>query len=192
MRRNWDRIWDEIAYYVLPSKTGFLSTFVPGERTRWSRRFDTTAGHANKTLANHLHMAMCSPAQPWFELYFRDPAMNEDKDMKVWAEEATHRMFEAFNYSNFNAQINTLFQNLCAFGTSCLCTDFKNTPRDGFNLVFDNVKLSQAVFDINEYGVIDTVFHEHKVTPRQAMLKFNREFPSTPENVNNKIGRAHV
>ena len=75
-RQNWLEIWDEIAYYVMPSMVGFNSSHVPGERHKWSRRFDTTAGQANKTLANHLHMSLCSPSSAWFEGEFDDPAIN--------------------------------------------------------------------------------------------------------------------
>ena len=76
-RKDWDQVNDEIAYYVLPSQTGFLTTFVPGERTRWSWRYDSTACYANKKLANHLHLSMVSPSNPWFEVRLSDKELEK-------------------------------------------------------------------------------------------------------------------
>ncbi len=178
MRQNWLDVWEEIAYYVLPSKVGFNSKHVPGERQKWSRRFDTTAGQANKTLANHLHMALCSPSQAWFEGEFTDPELNKNDAAKEWAEDTTERMFKAFNYSNFNGKINTFFQTLCAFGTSNLEAGFISTPREPFSLVFKTVSLGDFTFDVNVDERIDTIFQDVRMSHRQAEQKFGKKFQS--------------
>lgn len=175
-RKNWDRINDEIAYYVLPSQTGFLTTFIPGERTRWSLRYDSTAPQSNETLANHIHMALCSPAQKWFELQFVDQELNEIDAAKEWAQDCNKRMFDAFKSSNFHAQINTYFQGLCAFGTANLEANFMSTPANPFTLVFYNIHLATCCFDVDFNKQIDTVFHEYKLTSRQAKEKFGDKF----------------
>ena len=182
LRQNWLDVWDEIAYYVLPARVGYNSKHVPGERFKWSRRYDTTAGQANKTLANHLHMALCSPAQPWFEGMFADPELNKSDAAKEWSEEVTELMFKAYNYSNFNAQINTFFQIYCAMGSSCITTDFINDGREPFSLVFQNIPLQSAAFDIDVHNRIDTVFETIEMTPKQAKERFKRTFESNSDD----------
>jgi hypothetical protein len=94
-------------------------------------------------------------------------------------------MFSAFNHSNFNGQINTFFQILCAMGTSVFHADFINNARDGFSLVFQNVKLSQAVFDVNDMEKVDTVFHDVPLTPRQIKMRFDKELETQGGTLDN-------
>ena len=176
LRQNWLDIWDELAYYVLPARVGYNSTHVPGERFKWSRRFDSTAGQANKTLANHIHMALTSPSQAWFEGVFADPELNQMDVAKEWSEEVTHEMFSAFNYSNFNGQINTFYQILCCMGTSVLTTDFISTPKEPFSLVFRNISMQNVCFDVDMHERIDTVYQDFKITRKQAIEMFGDRF----------------
>lgn len=179
-RENWLDIWDEQAYYIMPSMVGFNSSHVPGERFKWSRRFDTTAGQANKTLANHLHMALCSPSSAWFEGTFTDPELNKNDTAKEWAQDATRRMFAAFNASNFNGKINMFFQILCAFGTSNLEVESISTNKVPFKLVFYTPHLSKTTYDVDENGKIDSIIEEVCYTHRQAENKFKRKFDDGP------------
>ena len=190
-RQNWLDVWDELAYFVMPSMVGFNSSHVPGERFKWSRRTDTTAGQANKTLANHLHMALCSPSSAWFEGEFDDPDINKLDAAKEWAQDTTERMFRAFNYSNFNGKINLYFQVLGAFGTSNLEANFISTAKEPFKLVFSTPHLNNTVYDVDVNGVIDTVFEDVTYTKRQAETKFNRKFEDGNSS-NNTTYRSSV
>ena len=179
-RKNWDRIFDEIAYYVLPSQTGFLTTFVPGERTRWSWRYDSTAVQANKTLANHLHMALVSPSQPWFEIRMKDAELDKIDAVREWAEDTTEKMYSAFNESNFNGQINTAFQSLCAFGTACLDVNFEANP---FRLTFMGVKLSTCTFDVDGSYQIDTKVQEYEFSAKQMVELFGTDLETSRKKI---------
>lgn len=180
-RKTWDNTNDEIAYYVLPSQTGFVTDFVPGERQRWSYRFDSTAGYANKKLANTLHMSMVSPSQPWFDVRLKDVDLGKEDVVKEWLEDTTRKMYLAFSESNFNAQINTLFQCFCAFGTASIDTNFETKPNNPFTLLFKNLDLSVCTFDYNAAYQIDTKVEEFKFTPRQAFELFDKEFSDSTD-----------
>lgn len=176
-RKDWDNVNDEIAYYVLPSQTGFLTDFVPGERTRWSWRYDSTAGYANKKLANHLHMSMVSPSKPWFEVQLKDKVLGQESEVKKWLEDTTEKMYLALGESNFNAQINTLFQGFCAFGTACMDVNFAIPVGGTFTLLFKSTDLGKCTFDYNGFYQIDTKVEEFDFTPRQANELFgDQEF----------------
>ena len=55
---------------------------------------------ANHTLASHMHMALTSPATPWFEILFREAELNRDDSAREWLEDCNQRMFEAINESD--------------------------------------------------------------------------------------------
>jgi hypothetical protein len=175
-RKNWDSTNDEIAYYVLPSQTGFITDFVPGEKERWSYRYDSTAGYANKKLANTLHMSMVSPSQPWFDVRLKNVDLGKQDVVKEWLEDTTKKMYLGFAESNFSAQINTLFQCFCAFGTASIETNFEVKANNPFTLIFKNIDLSICTFDYNAAYQIDTKVEQFMFTPRQAGELFDREF----------------
>ncbi|MCP3870621.1 MAG: hypothetical protein GY703_21520 [Gammaproteobacteria bacterium] len=177
-RKTWDTVWDEIAYYVLPSQTGFITDFSPGEKQRWSRRFDNTAGYANKKLANHLHMSMVSPSKDWFEVQLKDKELGSVDAVKEWLDDTNEKMYLAFAESNFNAQINTFFQIFCAFGTGCMDVNFQSKPDNPFTLLFQSVDIGVSTFDYNEWFQIDTKVEEFKMTPRQISQRFDKDFAS--------------
>ena len=177
-RKTWDTVWDEIAYYVLPSQTGFITQFTPGEKQRWSLRFDNTAGYANKKLANHLHMSMVSPSKDWFEVQLKDKDLGSVDAVKEWLDDMNDKMYLAFADSNFNAQINTLFQIFCAFGTGSMDVNFQAKPDNPFTLLFQSVDIGVCTFDYNEWFQIDTKVEEFKLTPRQISARFDKDFSS--------------
>ena len=166
-RKNWDTIWDEIAYFVIPSRTGFITDFVPGERRRWSQRYDSTAVQANKTLANHIHMSLVNPSMQWGTTQFKDPDIQKLDIAKEWIEDCTKRMHRAYKDSNFRSQINALFQVLPAMGTACIEVNMESTPKHPFRLLFQGVKLSNCTFDVDAQGRVDTKVQCYKYTPKQ-------------------------
>ena len=170
-RNNWDSIWEEIALYSMPGKADFITDRPTGDKTRNLEIYDPTAAVSNHTLASHMHSSMTNPASKWFEQKFKgkgaDGVMAQE-----WLESCTDAMFSAINDSNFVSAINELYQNLIAFGTGCIEVTFTNDPDDGFKLVFRDIGLQSLIFLENVHGRVDTVFHEQKITARQAKQQF--------------------
>jgi hypothetical protein len=173
-RSNWDDQWERLSFYLLPGKADFGTERPVGDPTRHSLLYDSTAMVANHTLASHMHMALTSPAAPWFEIMFREHEMNRDDKAKEWLEECNNRMFHAINESNFVSAINELYQDMIAYGTGCLETGFIMEPN--FRLSFRDYTMGQLVFLEDVNGRVDTVFHEQKLSARQAKQKW----PDTP------------
>jgi hypothetical protein len=179
-RSNWDDIWEEIALYSMPGKADFITDRSTGDKSRSLEIYDPTAAVSNHTLASHMHSSMTNPASKWFEQKFKGEGYNT-KEANVWIEECTERMFESINDSNFVSIINELYQNLTAFGTACIEVTYVNDPLDGFKLVFRDIDLASLIFMENIHGRVDTVFHEMKVTVRQAKQLFGN---NSPEKIN--------
>lgn len=167
-RSNWDRDWEDVAMYVMPNRADFVTQRSKGDRSRTEKIYDSTAIHANNVLAASLHMALTSPASPWFSVRFRDTELAEDDAANEWLEECTDRMFDALGESNFNTQVNELYLDLGAFGTGCLFLEEGSAPAAFGGLRFDTVHLSDLCISESASGKVDTVYRCFELTARAA------------------------
>ena len=170
-RVNWDQMWEELATYLMPGKTDFISTTTRGTK-RAAEVYDSTAIHALQILAASLHGSLTSPSTKWFGLRFREDELNEDKDAKDWLEQCSKGIFQEFGKSNFSTEVAEAYQDMVGFGTAALQFDVKNKEGgfDGFN--FRACHLAEVVISESVEGRIDTVFRKLKLTARQANQKF--------------------
>lgn len=167
-RSNWDRDWEDVALYVMPNRADFVTKRSKGDRSRTEKIYDSTAIQANNVLSASLHMALTSPAAPWFSIRFRDDLLAEDDDANEWLQTCTERMFNALSESNFNTQINEVYLDLGAFGTACLFLEEGMKPGAFGGLRFDTVHLSDLCISESSMGVIDTVYREFELSARAA------------------------
>ncbi len=118
-RGVWEAHWQEIADYVVPRKADITKRRTAGEK-RTQLIYDGTAIHALELLSSSLHGMLTSASTAWFTLGFSDPALNRDDKAKEWLEAATDSLYDAFDRSNFQEQVQELYQDLVAFGTGCM------------------------------------------------------------------------
>ena len=173
-RVNWDQLWEELAIYMLPGKTDFVTKSASGSK-RASQVYDSTAIHALQILAASLHGSLTSPSTKWFGLRFREDQLNENKESKDWLEQCSKSIFQEFGKSNFSTEVAEAYQDMVGFGTAVLQFDVKTTGADfdGFN--FRACHLAEVVVAESEDGRIDTVFRKIKLTARQAYQKFGKD-----------------
>ena len=170
-RANWDRLWEELAIYLMPGKADFISTSSKGSK-RAAEVYDSTGIHALQILSASLHGSLTSPSTKWFGLRFREDELNENKDAKDWLEKCSKGIFQEFGKSNFSTEVAESYQDMVGFGTACFQFDVKTKEAqfDGFN--FRACHLAEVVVSESEEGRIDTVFRKIKLTARQAKQKF--------------------
>lgn len=168
-RAPWESVWQEIADYCLPGKADFSTQNNPGAK-RTHKIFDSTAVHALSILAASLHGSLTSPSTQWFNLRFRDEALNEDDSATEWLEDCGNRINQALAESTFNSEINELYLDLSAFGTAALMVE----DRDG-RLNFRAVHLSEAVFAEDPDGLPESVFRVFKYSARQIVARWGSE-----------------
>lgn len=176
-RRNWDAQWEEIARFSLPGKADFITERTEGDPQRNDCLYDPTAAVSNHVLASHIHSALTSPDAQWFELGFRDDDMAQVEGAKEWLEGASGTLMDQINDSNFVAVINETYQNLVAFGTAVLESTHTQTAQEGYRLVFRDIPLCDVVLIENVQGVVDTIFHEVRLSARQAQKQFGDDAP---------------
>ena len=170
-RTNWDTMWEELATYLMPGKTNFITTTTRGTK-RAAEVYDSTGIHALQILSASLHGSLTSPSTKWFGLRFREDELNENKEAKDWLEKCSKAIFQEFGKSNFSTEVAEAYQDMVGFGTAVLQFDVKTKDAefDGFN--FRACHLAEVVIAESEEGRIDTVFRKLKLTARQAHQKF--------------------
>ena len=170
-RGAWEKLWDEVATYVMPNKADFVADRPKGDK-RGIDVYDSTAIQSNQLLAASLQGSLTPSSARWFDLNFRSDDLNDNKDAKEWLQECADIINTEFNQSNFNTASGEAYQDLGAFGTAPMLFDIKekNGVFDGF--LFQSLHLGGVLIDESHQGKVDTVFRTFKLTARQAHQKW--------------------
>jgi len=170
---GWRADWQDLADYIHPVRSGFTSRRMSGAK-KTTRLFDGTALAANRRLAASMAGSLTSRAFQWFSLKFRYDALNENHDAVAWLEDCAHRMYRAYNHSNFAAEIHEMFLDLGALGTGAILNDEREPDGDKFaGFVFRALPLSEYVIDEDAEGRVDTLFRTFDLSVGAAF----REYP---------------
>jgi len=167
MRSTWESHWQEIADYMLPRKADITQQRTRGDK-RTEHIYDGTAIHALELLGASLHGMLTNAASPWFTLQFKDGLLAEDDEAQEWLGSVTEDMYVAFNRSNFQQEVQELYQDLISFGTSAMfvTSDEKNLVR------FNTRHIKEIYVSENEKGLVDTVFRRFTIPARAAVSLF--------------------
>ena len=104
-RKTVEDVWEVINQLVVPFRGDFFRDITSEHAVTWRDNreiFDSTAVDAANTLAASIHGALTSPAIRWFELGYRDAALNEMQEPREWLERGAAKCFMALQDSNFN------------------------------------------------------------------------------------------
>ena len=119
-RSTWESHWQELADYMRPRKADIvLKTQTPGKK-RTEQIFDGTAVRAAEMLSASLHGMLTNMSTAWFSLRYRDGDVQEDDEAREWLLSAEDAMYTAFHRSNFQEQIQELYDDLVVFGTGTM------------------------------------------------------------------------
>ena len=160
-RSTWESHWQEIADYMLPRKADITQ-----QRTRGDKRteliFDGTAIHALELLSASLHGMLTNAASPWFTLQFKNTELQDDDEAKEWLEGVTNDMYIAFARSNFQQEIQELYQDLIGFGTAAMfiTADEKSLVR------FHTRHCKEIYIAENNKGIVDSVYRRFSMTAK--------------------------
>ena len=169
-RQNWESHWQEVADYCLPRKADVNVARTKGDK-RNIQIFDATAVHSLELLASSLQGMLTSSANRWFQLRYKEVALNEDDTAKEWLEDSIDKMYVAFARSNFQQEIFENYHDLLAFGTSCL---FIEEDKDDI-VRFSARHIKEVYITENEKGLVDTVYRKFQLTAKAALDKFGQE-----------------
>lgn len=127
-RSSWMTQWAEISRYLLPYNGRYFLTDRDRGTKKFNNIYDSTGTDALTTLGAGLMSGATSPARPWFRLQTPDPDLNEYQPVKVWLDQVSHMMHQAFQQSNTYRALHQIYEELGAFGTAAcvILPDFQN------------------------------------------------------------------
>ena len=175
-RQNWESHWQEVADYMMPRKADVTKTRSKGDK-RTELIFDSSPLHAVELLSASLHGMLTNPATPWFSLKFKNSQIVDEDAANEWLEDATEKMYETFNRSNFQQEIFELYHDLITFGTAAMFIE-----EDSDDIVrFSTRHIGEIFISENNKGRIDTIFRKFKIAARAAVTQFGEN------NVSSKL-----
>ncbi len=176
-----ENTWELIERYFAPFRGNFFrdGDIDPGG-IDWRRPwvYDSTGANSSQTLSSSLHSSLTSSASQFFAFRFRQEALNEDNDCKVWLEECGKQVYYALQDSNFAVEINETYQDLVNYGTSVICEESeKINGRD--ELVFSSVPLKQVFFEQDARGNLLNFFRRMQKSGLELWSQFGDDLPES-------------
>jgi len=170
--------WEDVERYVSPHRGKFLQDDKSEHSVQWNDhyRFDSTAVTACQNLSSNIHGALTSPSVRWFALRYRDEKLNKNKQASMWLESVGDRLQAELQDSNFDSQINEVYQDLTAFGTGFLTLEeMPGQGWTGFN--FSSVPIKEGYFEEDFMGRVLRFYRKLQWTPQKIMSKFGDKTP---------------
>lgn len=190
-RGTWDNHWVEIAERIMPGWADSFrrnhndeNQFNKGEKGT-EKIFDSTASVALGRFAAILDSLLTPRNQTWHRLTADDPVLQRNRNVRLWFDEATQRLFK-YRYApraNFAAQNQVSYQSLGAFGSQALFIDPLAGDEPGIR--YKSAHLGEVYFFENHQGLIDKVIRHFSMTARQAVQKWGRD--RLPETIVKKV-----
>lgn len=172
-RSTWDFDFQDIVRLLIPGADDILELHDPGQ-SRTEHIFDGHPLRAPQTLAANMMSAITNQSLQWRRLKFRDEALNETQAVNGWLHACDTRIMAAYSSSNFYQAAHTYYLNLGGFGTAAMYAGSR-LGTDGQHLHFKTLPTGSYVIAENADGLVDTLFRELWLTPRQALQMFGNE-----------------
>lgn len=165
--------WRELNEFIRPTKRKIAQSAMTEGQRRTERLFDTTAPDANRKLAYFLNGSIVSASTRFFTMITRDPDLMRDREVAMWLEDNSTRMYMALQQSNFNAGNPQVFSSLSATGNAAVYEEERDVNVSGFNgLRFCVIPVGTYVMDHNADGDLDTFYREFTLSAVAAAGKF--------------------
>ena len=178
-RQNWESHWQEVADYIVPRKADITKKRTSGDK-RTELIFDGTAIHAAELMASSLHGMLTNASTPWFALRFGDDNFETDDMAKEWLLGVTDVMYQELHRSNLHEAIHELYSDLVTFGTAVMFID----KDENDTLRFSTRHIAECYLAEDEFGRVDTVYREFRMSARAAVRQFGEE------NVSKRIAKT--
>lgn len=173
-------LWEKLARLIRPS----LENVVKGikrDPEEQAYEVSSTASIALSVLVGSCTMLVTPIGAPWLKL--ASPMIGKMKQGEVWYQFATETLMAYLAQSNFYPEKQSADLNACLFGTSALlCEERKG--REG--VAFISLPIGSFGMQQDEYGEVDTVCRELKLTPYQAARRFG--YARLPKEVKEAYG----
>ena len=180
-RQTVEQQWDDISRLVQPYRGRFFEDQKHEQSLDWGlprESFDSTAATSSNNLASRLHGDITSPAIRWFDLRFREDKLNNNKAASKWVQGVSDRIYYELQDSNFDLEVNKLYQDLVGPGTAVMTLEEEPGPANTWNgLQFQSVPLKEAYFEEDLDGGAVRFYRALEWTPQQMIRRFGDDVP---------------
>ena len=184
-RLPYEPEWREQVEFLSPNARRILDFQVSGARTT-KRLYDTTGPDASRKLANYLNGVVTSSSTRFQSIIPRDPALIEDRDAAIWCDDASTRLFSAYQQSNFKSCWAQAYGSLVRHGIAALYVEEKEREAPGFNgFRYHTFSVGRFVLARDADGKVSTFMHEFDLTAKAAEAKFGYE--RLPDKIKNTL-----
>jgi len=184
-RASWDSHAKELAQFLLPRASRFTTSETNQGGKRHNAIYDNTALKAVRTLGAGMMSGLTSPARPWFRLKHADDDLMEYEPVKVWCSQVTKMMRDVFGKSNIYRSLHQGYLELGVFGTHAnLIMPHPTTLLHATPLTWGEYAIAT-----DEYGMVNTLYREFKMTAVNMVRQFGYEACSLA--VQNSYNRGH-
>lgn len=173
--------WEEVSQLVLPNmrNTFFRDAYnFPGLK-KTDRQVDAS-GMVKLMKFAAICDAMLTPfSQNWHELQASDPALQKQRAVRLWFEEASNALYRTryLGPANFRKNNQMIFQQVGAFGNGPLFVDqlydMHGNPVRGIR--YKALPIGEVYIRVNHQGQVDAFVRAYRMTARQAMQKFGHD-----------------
>lgn len=159
--------WDQVSEYVNPHRQ---ETSKGASKT--TSIYSSAIIRALNILVAGLYSLLTSPTLPWFKLKMRDAALNDDTETSLWLEDSAERMYNAFAHCQLYNVMAEFYRDIATYSIGGMYVERGMMPR-----ALNVTSLNPYTFTYaeNQYGIVDTIYRELKLTARQAAEKFGED-----------------
>jgi len=183
-RRPYERTWDDITEYVMPSQGAYMMRNVasqgqatdPERQSR--RRLDSTATVAVRSLMARITAEMTGTSIRWFDYRDEDPVIDRRDDVRRCLQGLSDRAYNILNAGAFRTAHIEATLEWIAYGTSCMeVVEDAETAE----ITFRCIPLREVYFTTDKNGAVDVIHRKFKMNYRQLCQFFDCD--SLPETL---------
>jgi len=157
-------VWQRISEYVIPRKSEINTKKTKSIDGYTDNVYDTTAIHANTTLAAGQMDFLVGGN--WFEN--EAPFDDASDEAKLWYKKTGEKMRDVINASNFDMEVHSFFVMRGGFGTS----HFHVEEDEEKVIACKSEDIGDYIIFENARGIVDKVIVIKEYTPRQIMQMY--------------------
>jgi hypothetical protein len=180
-RSTFEAQWQEVSEYVMPDMRGtFTDSWqrTPGQKNT-EKQIDSTAALANSRFGAIMDSLLTPRNNFWHGLEADDELLNKNRNVKLWFEDTTKRLFKA-RYAptaNFSSQNQMVYKQIGAFGTASMFIDRYIGDDSIRGLRYKSLPIGEVYLKENHQGQVDGFVRVFYMTARQAVQKFKEKTP---------------
>lgn len=171
---KWDQLWQAIADYIVPRKSGITTKKTPGAEDWINNIYSDVASNANIVMAAGMVTNSTPITNRWMSYEVSDVVKTRNAgapNAARWYAEATDTVMRELARSNFYTQIHEAHLERNPFGTCCLfCDEGKRSL-----LNFRAIPIGTYCIEEDYEGFVDRVWVECMMTARQIAQQFGEE-----------------